>query len=66
MVHLSRQIVPMIIHIQKKVNALSKYYSQAHRSYANEEFIRSLARTRGVQIGTRYAETFDVVRWILK
>jgi LmbE family N-acetylglucosaminyl deacetylase len=53
-------------HIQKKVNALSKYYSQAHRSYANEEFIRSLARTRGVQIGARYAETFDVVRWILK
>lgn len=53
-------------HILKKVQALEKYESQEHRTYANEEFIRSLARTRGVQIGARYAETFDVVRWIIK
>lgn len=53
-------------HIQKKVDALKKYESQAHRPYANEEFIRSLARTRGVQIGTQYAETFDVIRWIFR
>jgi LmbE family N-acetylglucosaminyl deacetylase len=52
--------------ISKKVEALRQYKSQEHRTYANEEFIRSLARTRGVQIGTRYAETFDVVRWIIK
>ena len=32
--------------------------------YANEEFIRSLARTRGVQIGKKYAEVFEVVRLI--
>lgn len=49
-------------HIQKKVEALAAYKSQAHRPYANEEFIRSLARTRGVQISTRYAETFDPLR----
>lgn len=53
-------------HIQTKVKALLEYKSQAHRNYANEEFIRSLARTRGVQIGTHYAETFNVVRWILQ
>lgn len=53
-------------HMVKKVEALKEYRSQAHRAYANEEFIRSLARTRGVQIGTRYAEVFDVVRWIIK
>jgi N-acetylglucosamine malate deacetylase 1 len=52
-------------HMLKKVNALKEYKSQAHRTYANEEFIRSLARTRGVQVGTKYAETFDVVRWII-
>jgi LmbE family N-acetylglucosaminyl deacetylase len=52
-------------HMLKKVNALKEYKSQAHRAYANEEFIRSLARTRGVQVGTQYAETFDVVRWII-
>jgi LmbE family N-acetylglucosaminyl deacetylase len=52
--------------IQIKVKALHKYKSQAHRPYANEEFIKGLARTRGVQIGTQYAEVFEVVRWIIK
>lgn len=52
--------------IAAKVKALSEYKSQAHRTYANEEFIRALACTRGVQIGARYAETFDVIRWIIK
>lgn len=51
--------------IQTKVNALKAYQSQAHRPYADEDFIRSLARTRGVQIGTHYAEAFEVVRWII-
>ena len=52
-------------HIELKIKALNKYQSQAHRNYANEEFIRALARTRGVQIGARYAECFDVIRQIL-
>ena len=50
--------------IDIKIQALLKYKSQAHRSYANEEFIRALARTRGVQINSRYAEVFEVIRWI--
>lgn len=52
-------------YIQTKVNALKAYQSQAHRSYSDEDFIRSVARTRGVQIGTRYAEAFEMVRWII-
>jgi LmbE family N-acetylglucosaminyl deacetylase len=52
-------------HLQKKIDAVKEYKSQAHRPYANEEFIRSLARTRGVQINTHYAECFEVIRWIL-
>ncbi len=52
-------------HIQKKVEALKAYHSQAHRSYSDEDFIRSVARTRGVQIGTKYAEAFEIVRWII-
>lgn len=50
--------------IETKIQALLKYKSQAHRAYANEEFIRALARTRGVQINSRYAEVFEVIRWI--
>jgi N-acetylglucosamine malate deacetylase 1 len=52
-------------HVQKKVEALQEYKSQAHRPYANEEFIRSMATIRGVQIGQRYAEAFDIVRLII-
>jgi len=50
--------------ISVKVKALKEYKSQAHRPYANENFIKSLATVRGVQINTKYAETFEVIRWI--
>jgi N-acetylglucosamine malate deacetylase 1 len=49
-----------------KIKALKKYKSQAHRPYADADFIRSLSRIRGVQIGEQYAEVFEVVRWIMK
>ncbi len=52
-------------HLKKKIEALKAYESQYHRSYASEEFIKSLAVTRGTQIGTKYAEIFEVIRWIL-
>ncbi len=54
-------------HIEKKIAAIVCYESQvnAGRRYANEEFVRSLARTRGVQSGTHYAEAFQVIRWLI-
>jgi len=52
--------------INTKLNALDAYNSQKGKGYANEEFIRSLARTRGVQIGSKYAEAFEVIRWTMK
>lgn len=52
-------------HIQKKLVSLKEYSSQQHRDYMSEEFIFSLARTRGVQIGVPYAEAFEVVRFII-
>jgi LmbE family N-acetylglucosaminyl deacetylase len=52
-------------HIQAKANALKEYKSQGLRDYMSEEFIFSLAKTRGVQIGTDYAESFEVIRWII-
>ncbi len=53
-------------HINKKIEALKMYESQAHRPYASEEFVKGLAITRGVQIGSEFAEVFEVVRWIMK
>jgi LmbE family N-acetylglucosaminyl deacetylase len=52
-------------HIIKKIDALKAYRSQQKRFYANEEFIRSLAITRGTQISIRYAEAFEVIRWVI-
>lgn len=52
-------------HIQKKANALTAYKSQGFRDYMSEEFIFSLAKARGVQIGAKYAESFEVIRWVM-
>jgi len=52
-------------HLDTKLKAIKEYKSQAHRGYINDDFIRSLAKVRGVQVGVEYAETFDVVRLIL-
>lgn len=51
-------------HIQKKVDSIKCYKSQAHRSYADEDFIKSLAKVRGTQVGMKYAECFEVIRLI--
>jgi LmbE family N-acetylglucosaminyl deacetylase len=51
-------------HLRLKIEALACYNSQKHREYLSEEYIRSLAITRGTQIGQKYAEAFEVVRWI--
>jgi len=52
--------------IHRKIDALKCYESQTNRFYSSEQFIRSLAITRGTQIGAQYAETFEVLRWIIK
>jgi LmbE family N-acetylglucosaminyl deacetylase len=52
-------------HVEKKVLALQEYQSQHGRDYMSKEFIFSLAKTRGVQMGAAYAEAFEVVRLIL-
>lgn len=51
--------------VMAKVNALQKYASQAHRPYMSEEFVRSLAYTRGLQVNHKYAECFEVIRWVI-
>jgi len=53
-------------HLEKKIQALKAYRSQSQKDYATEDFIRSWARTRGTQIGTQFAETFEIIRWIIE
>ncbi|MBQ4849198.1 PIG-L deacetylase family protein [Pseudoalteromonas sp. MMG012] len=51
--------------IENKCKALEYYTSQAGRPYVSRDFVYSLAKTRGVQIGTSYAECYEVIRWVI-
>jgi len=51
--------------IKRKIDALKCYKSQSNRIYANEAFTWDLARVRGSQIGVKYAEAFEVIRWVV-
>lgn len=51
-------------HIDKKIEAISKYESQSNKDYMQPEFLMSLAKVRGIQINVKYAESFEVIRKI--
>ena len=51
--------------LDKKVQALAAYKTQHGKGYMDPDFIRSLAKVRGTQIGTDYAEAFEMIRWII-
>lgn len=50
-------------HVQKKIDILKLYKSQAFRQYSNEDYLRSLLKIKGMQINEKYAETFQILRW---
>lgn len=52
--------------IKRKIDALRCYKSQSSRIYSSEEFTWNLARVRGSQIGVKYAEAFEAIRWVIK
>lgn len=51
--------------IEAKIEALKEYHSQGKRDYLSDEFIYSLAKARGVQVGCEFAEAFEVIRLFL-
>lgn len=51
-------------HLRTKVLAVTCYKSQAQRTYITAEAIEAQAVFRGLQAGSKYAETFEVLRWI--
>jgi len=54
-------------HIERKMDLLKHYKSQLElqRPYFSEEFIYGLAKTRGIQCNSEYAEAFEVLRWMM-
>jgi len=53
-------------HIESKISALKKYASQDYRTYLDETYIWSWANSRGTQIDAKYAETFELIRLLVK
>ena len=54
-------------HVERKCTLLENYRSQilGGKHYFFREFIFGLAKTRGIQCNSDYAEAFEVVRWML-
>jgi len=50
-------------HLEKKLRALQAYRSQVekNRSYFDPDFIKGLAKVRGIQQGVPYAEAFELI-----
>jgi len=54
-------------HIDKKLQMLRKFKSQIpiRGRYFSENFVRGLSVVRGIQLGSEYAEAFEIMRWVI-
>ena len=53
-------------HLDLKIKALNCYNSQKDRLYFNDDIFYSLAKTRGIQIGKKFAEAFETYNLIIQ
>lgn len=53
-------------HIVKKIDALKLYKSQDFRLYFGDSYIRALASTRGAQVDFTFAESFELLRILVR
>lgn len=53
-------------HIKTKIDALDRYKSQKTRGYVTSQSVEGLAKTRGTQIGMPFAESFEVLRLVMR
>ncbi len=51
-------------YLQCKIRSLAAYKSQIFRAPNFADLIQSLAIQRGSQVGLKYAEAFEVIRWV--
>lgn len=52
-------------HIDAKIRAISEYKSQSFRAYKDKDFFYGLAKVRGVQANSEYAEAFELIKWVI-
>ena len=51
-------------HLDAKWKAIQEYKSQEFRKYSDRALFDGLARVRGCQVNTEFAEAFELIRWI--
>lgn len=52
-------------HLDKKISAIAAYRTQADAAYATPQFMTSLAHVRGLQAGTEFAESYQIIRLVI-
>lgn len=52
-------------YLEDKIRSFKCYKSQVDRQYSDPECIRALAIMRGLQIRSRYAEAYEVIKWVM-
>lgn len=50
--------------IKFKEKLIRIYKSQTHRPYMFRDYLKGLSKTRGLQVGTEYAECFELIRGV--
>ena len=51
--------------MEAKLAHAAAFRSQRHKAYMDPDYIKGLARVRGVQSGAEYAEAYEVIRWVM-
>jgi LmbE family N-acetylglucosaminyl deacetylase len=51
--------------LNKKVEHFKCYKSQVNRQFFTKEYIYSMAKYRGYQVGVEYAEAFETIRMLI-
>lgn len=51
--------------IEVKLAHAALYHSQVGKPYMEPRYIEGLARMRGLQCGSEFAEAFEVIRWVM-
>ena len=52
-------------HLDAKLSAISCYQTQQGKVYTRGDYIRAMARVYGAPIGAKFAEAFEVIRWVI-
>lgn len=52
-------------HVDAKIKALWCYKTQLERPYFDKEYLIGLMRSRGLHVGVKYAEAYEVIKFII-